>query len=350
MILGGFIALIGGGELLVRGATSLALAARVSPLVIGLTVVAFGTSAPELGVSIQSCATGATELAIGNAVGSNISNVLLVLGASAIAAPLAVHSRLFKLDIPVMVATAAVLWLMGADGQLSRMEGVVLVAAMIAYFFWTVRTGRKEQKQLESELGVLPNTASTKPTDLAIAAAQVLIGLALLVGGANYLVEGCVQLAAYFGVSELVIGLTVTAIGTSLPELVTSFMAALRGQRDLAVGNVVGSNILNIVCVLGISAVVAPNSIGVTPDAKLFHMPVMLAVSVCCLPVFLTGSEIARWEGFAMLGYYIAYLAYVSYSASTTPVAVPTVTTTILFVLPLIALTFVSLFAAKRSR
>lgn len=345
MILGGFVALIGGGELLVRGATSLALAAKVSPLVIGLTVVAFGTSAPELAVSIKSCSAGATELAIGNAVGSNIANVLLVLGCSAIAMPLAVHSRLFRLDIPVMIAAAVALLLLGWDGQLSRLEGGGLVVAMLGYFYWTVATGRREQKLLEAELEELavPQGAGA----LILAVVYVALGLVLLVAGADYLVQGCTELAMMFGVSELVIGLTITAVGTSLPELVTSIMASLRGSRDLAVGNIVGSNILNILAVLGISSVVAPAGIPVSPDALVFHIPIMVAVSICCLPVFFTGYSITRGEGAAMLAYYVAYLGYLGYSSSTSPPMMPTWTTTALFVAPVLAIGGIALWNGR---
>lgn len=348
MILGGFVALIAGGELLVRGASSLALAAKVSPLVIGLTVVAFGTSAPELAVSIKSCASGATELAIGNAVGSNISNVLLVLGATAAAAPLAVNARLFRLDIPVMIAAAAALLLLGGNGVLSRGEAASLVVAMFGYFCWTLFTGRREQKLLDAEL-----TDASPPTGsktVAIASGQVVVGLVLLVGGADFLVRGCTALAEWFGVSELVIGLTVTAIGTSLPELVTSVMAALRGKRDLAVGNVVGSNILNILAVLGISGLFAQGGIPVSEDARVFHLPVMLSVSLCCLPLFLSGYTIVRPEGVAMLVHYAAYIGYLAYSASTDPPTTPSIGTTIVFILPLAGLGIASVLASRRKR
>ncbi len=347
MIVGGFVALILGGELLVRGASSLALAAKVSPLVIGLTVVAFGTSAPELAVSVKSCFEGATDLAIGNAVGSNISNVLLVLGASAIAAPMAVHSRLFRLDIPVMIAAAIALYLLGINGELSRLEGVGLVLAMCAYFYWTIVSGRREQKLLEAELEDVSPPAG--PKTVLVAALQVIAGLIFLVGGADYLVQGCTKLAQMFGVSELVIGLTITAIGTSLPELVTSLMAALRGKRDLAVGNVVGSNILNILAVLGISSIVAPEAIAVGRDAITFHIPVMVAVSICCLPVFFTGMAIVQKEGALMLAYYVAYIAYLGYGASTSPPTEPSATTAVIFVIPLLLMAAVSILSSRAS-
>lgn len=319
-IVGGFIALIGGGELLVRGASNLAAAARVSPLIIGLTVVAFGTSAPELAVSLQSCYAGKTDLAVGNAVGSNISNLLLILGASALAAPLAVSIRMFRIDIPAMIAAAVLLWIFGLGGLLNRVEGVICVVLLVGYFIFTVRQGRRESAiataeslMAESEITYDPRTSTWG--SFALDVVKLVVGLVFLVLGANWLVEACVELAQGFGVSELVIGLTVVAIGTSLPELVTSLMASLRGQRDLAVGNVVGSNILNILLVLGLSAVVAPSGINVDAQSMAFDIPVLIAISLAAVPVFFSGLGITRIEGGAMLLYYLAYLAYLVWHA-----------------------------------
>lgn len=349
MILGGFVALIAGGELLVRGASTLALAAKVSPLVIGLTVVALGTSAPEMAVSMKSCLDGVTELAIGNSVGSNISNILFVLGAAALVTPLEVHSRLFKLDIPVMVAAAVALAGLGFVGSISRFTGFGLVAAMVVYFFWTIRMGRRETKALEAELEDLTSQAPSGPKDLAMSVGQILIGLVLLVGGADFLVQGCSKLAKMFGIGELVIGLTITAIGTSLPEMVTSVMAALRGKRDLAVGNVVGSNILNILAVLGMSSIVAPDGIPISADAALFHIPLMVGVSLVCLPVFLNGGIINRVEAVCMFAFYACYIGYIAYTSSMDPPKVPTLGTTVLFMIPLLAITAYSVIARRKS-
>lgn len=349
MILGGFVALIVGGELLVRGASTLALAAKVSPLVIGLTVVALGTSAPEMAVSIQSCLNGVTELAIGNAVGSNISNILFVLGAAALVTPLAVHSRLFKLDIPVMIAAAVALAGLGIVGSISRLAGALLMIAMVLYFFWTIRMGRQETQVLEVELEDLTAQTPGGLRGLIVSIVQLLVGLVLLVLGANYLVEGCSELAKMFGIGELVIGLTITAIGTSLPELVTSVVAALRGKRDLAVGNVVGSNILNILAVLGMSAIVAPSGIPITADAALFHIPLMVGVSLVCLPVFLNGGVINRIEAIGMFGFYAAYIGYIAYASSAEPPTVPTLGTTTLFLIPLLAITAYSITARRKN-
>ncbi|MEN1681853.1 MAG: calcium/sodium antiporter [Planctomycetota bacterium] len=349
MIAGGLVGLVVGGDLLVRGASKLALAAKVSPLVIGLTVVALGTSAPELGVSVQSCFAGATELAIGNAVGSNISNILLVLGSTAAVSAVVVNTRLFRLDIPVMIAAAIALWVLGADGNLNRIEGGVLVLAMIGYLWWTVQVGRKEQRKLDAEIDELLDDAPAGAAGLTLAVGQVVVGLVLLVGGANFLVEGCVQLAEAWGISQMVIGLTVTAIGTSLPELFTSIVAAWRGKQDLAVGNVVGSNILNVLAVLGISSTVAPAGIPVSPDALSLHIPIMVAVSVCCLPIFLTGAVIVRWEGLLMLTYYLVFLAFISLVPSEGGAGYAVITT-LLLAAPLGLLTIATLLAPRPKR
>lgn len=316
-ILGGFIGLIVGGELLVRGASNLAAAFNVPPLIIGLTVVALGTSAPELAVSVQSCYAGKTDLAVGNVVGSNLSNLLLILGAAALVAPLAVSNQLFRLDIPVMIAAAGALYALGWDGDISRAEGITLTIAMVLYLAWTVMEGKRDQKRLEAELEVVtPHDVALTPGNLVANAAQIVGGLILLVGGADWLVKGCVDLATKAGVSELVIGLTIIAIGTSLPELVISILASHRGKRDLAVGNVVGSNVLNVLAVIGLSATVAPSPVVVDPQSLRFDMPLMLAVSVLCYPVFLTGKKVSRTEGVAMLLLYAAYLAWLVYCSA----------------------------------
>ncbi len=320
-ILGGFVGLIVGGELLVRGASNLAAAAKVPPLIIGLTVVALGTSAPELAVSVQSCYAGKTDLAVGNIVGSNLSNLLLILGVAAMVAPLAVNRRLFRLDIPVMLAAAASVLALGYDGTISRGEGITLVIATVLYLSWTIAEGRREAansneaKALEAELyDLTPHAAPSTIREILSNAACLVGGLILLVGGSNWLVKGCVDLATRLGVGELVIGLTVVAIGTSLPELVISVMAVLRGKRDLAVGNVVGSNILNVLAVLGLSAVVAPDGVNVAQQSLQFDIPLMIAVSAACLPIFLTGMGISRIEGAGMVLYYLSYLSWLVYS------------------------------------
>ncbi|MGE3274773.1 MAG: calcium/sodium antiporter [Vicinamibacterales bacterium] len=307
----GLVLLAGGGELLVRGASRLARRWGVSPLVIGLTVVAFGTSAPELAVSVRAALTGGSDLALGNVVGSNILNVLLILGVSALITPLVVHQRIVRIDVPLMIGASIVVALLGLDGQLGRLDGLFLGGAVIAYTTWAIVASRREPAEGDAEAGQAPGNGAWWPPAL-----QVLGGLVLLVLGARWLVAGAVELARWAGVGELVIGLTVVAAGTSLPEIAASIVAAVRGERDIAVGNVVGSNLFNLLAVLGATSLLAPAGVDVAPSALRFDVPVMIAVAVACLPVFMHGGGIARWEGALFLAYYGAYVAYLVLDAS----------------------------------
>lgn len=311
----GLVILIVGAEALVRGASKLALGIGISPLVVGLTVVAFGTSAPELAVSTISSWSGEADLAIGNVVGSNIFNVLFILGLSALITPLAVQSQLIRFDVPLMILISLLLWGFAADGRISQIEGLFLFAGIITYTIFLVTQSRKEQKLVaeKSEMPAHPVDNSARAWLINIG--YIAVGLTLLVLGSRWLVNGAVMIAQTFGVSELVIGLTIIAVGTSLPEVATSIVAAMRGERDIAVGNVVGSNIFNILCVLGLSSAVSPNGINVAEEAIRFDIPVMVAVALVCLPIFFSGREIARWEGLLFLGYYAAYTTYLILSA-----------------------------------
>jgi cation:H+ antiporter len=311
----GLAALVLGAELLVRGASKLALSVGISPLVIGLTVVAFGTSSPELAVSVQSAWSGQVDIALGNVVGSNIFNVLFILGSSALIVPLVVHQQLIRQEVPIMIGVSLLLWALAADGGIGRWEGMLLTALVIAYSVLLVRQSRREtaaaQAQVDAEYGeAFAGVPKGWDTHWGVQVLLILSGLALLVVGAQWLVEAAVAFANTLGVSELVVGLTIVAAGTSLPEVATSVMAALRGERDIAVGNVVGSNIFNILAVLGISASVAPADLRVAPAMLAFDIPVMLAVAVACLPVLFTGSQISRWEGALFLSLYVAYTLY----------------------------------------
>lgn len=303
----GLVALALGAELLVRGASRLALATGLSPLVIGLTVVAFGTSSPELAVSIGAARDGSGDIALGNVVGSNITNVLLIIGLAALVAPLVVARQLVRVDVPLMVVASVGVLLLAGDGVLGSGDGVLLVTALVAYIVLQIRLGRREpQAAGTAPEPVRARGMSTRIRDLAFVA----VGLLLLIVGAGWLVDAATVIARRFGLSELVIGLTVVAVGTSLPEIATSVLAVMRGQRDLAVGNVVGSCLFNLLGVLGITALVAPDGIGVGASALHFDMPVMLATAVACLPIFFTGHCINRWEGGLFLAYYVAYTAY----------------------------------------
>ena len=306
----GLALLIYGAELLVRGASALATSVGISRLVVGLTVVAFGTSSPELAVSVMSAWKGQPGIALGNVVGSNICNVLLILGLSAAAAPLVVARQVVRLEVPIMIGTSVLLILFALDGELVRWEGALLFAGVIGYTVWTVHRSRRDLRDQPEEGAAVP-VISSRARQLY----QIVAGLAFLILGSKWLVDGAVAIARTLGVSELVIGLTIVAVGTSLPELATSVVASLRGERDIAVGNVVGSNIFNILCVLGMATLVAPSGLAVPPAALAFDLPVMLAVAVVCLPVFMAGHRIDRWEGLVFLGYYVVYVLFLVLTA-----------------------------------
>ncbi|MBO8086401.1 calcium/sodium antiporter [Marichromatium sp. AB32] len=310
LILAGFIILLGGGELLVRAASALAKAMRISPLVVGLTVVSFATSAPELAVTLQSAWAGAADLAVGNVVGSNIANVLLVLGAAALTAPLVVHRRAVRIDLPLVLAASVALWLLALDGGVGRVDGGLLFAALLVYLVWSIRQGRGEGAVADE------TTAPHSPWTLLGQLALLVLGLLLLAIGARLLVMGAVDIARVLGVDELVIGLTVVAIGTSLPEVATSVIACLRGHRDLAVGNVLGSNLFNILAVLGLGALAAPETIAISRQTLLVDLPIMIAVVLLCLPLFRGGMALGRRIGALFVGAFALYLAHVTLRAT----------------------------------
>jgi cation:H+ antiporter len=315
-VLGGLAVLVAGGEALVRGASALAVALRISPLVIGLTVVAFGTSAPELAVSVRAAYAGSGDLAVGNVVGSNIANVLLILGLSALVAPLAVSSKLVRLDVPLMIGVSLLLLLLGMDGRVGFVDGSLLVGLLVAYLLWSFRQGGAESEGVKASFEDAAPAPDGVRGSVLIDLVWVVAGLLLLMLGARWLVDGAVEIARLLGVPELVIGLTVVAVGTSLPELLTSMLAALRGQRELAVGNVVGSNLFNILGVLGVASLVAPRGIPVSPAALALDIPIMIATAAACLPIFFTGHRIARWEGGLFFAYYLAYMVYLVLDAT----------------------------------
>jgi len=316
----GLVLLVAGAELLVKGASRVAAAFRISPLVIGLTVVAYGTSAPELAVSMMAGLSGQADLALGNVVGSNMFNVLFILGLSSLIMPLAVSQRLVLLDVPLMIGISVLVLLMGLDGHIGRIDGFVLVAGIISYTIFVIRQSRREelavQQEYEKEFG---EVADRRPVAYAMDALLVLGGLSLLVLGSRWLVQGAVAIAARFGVSEMMVGLTIVAAGTSLPEVATSIVASIRGERDIAVGNVVGSNIFNLLGVLGAAGLVSPTGVEVVASALRFELPVMVAVAVACLPIFFTGHTISRWEGALFLGYYVAYMSFLILSVTGHP-------------------------------
>lgn len=338
----GLALLVGGAEFLVRGAARLALKFGIRPLVVGLTIVAFGTSAPELAVSVVSSFKGGGDLALGNVIGSNIFNVLVILGLSAVIIPLVVAQQLVRFDVPVMIGISVLLLLLGLDGVIGRLDGVLLASGVIAYTVFLIHQSRKEGREVvseyEDEFGGKGEAAATWKNVV-----YLVVGIGGLVLGSKWLVDGAVAIARHFEVSELVIGLTIVATGTSLPEVATSVVAACKGERDIAVGNVVGSNIFNILCVLGFSSVFAPNGIAVSPAAVRFDLPVMILVAVACLPVFFHKYQITRANGVAFLVYYGAYLAYLLMTATSHHLLDTYHDVLIWFVLPVTMLTLVFL-------
>ncbi|MGE5236564.1 MAG: calcium/sodium antiporter [Acidobacteriota bacterium] len=334
----GIVLLIGGAEALVRGAAGLAARLGIPPLVVGLTVVAFGTSSPEMTVSVLSAVGGRADLALGNVVGSNILNVLFILGLSAVITPLVVARQLVILDVPLMVGVSLLTWAMAADGRIGRAEGALLFVGAIAYTWFLVRMTLHERP------GAVAGAEPTGPRDpLAVQIVLIVAGLGLLVLGSRWLVGGAVAFARVLGLSELAIGLTVVAAGTSLPEIASSVVAALRGQRDIAVGNVVGSNLFNLLAVLGASALVAPGGVDVSAAALRFDLPVMVAVAIACLPIFFTGHRIARWEGALFLAYYAAYTGFLVLDAQGHLAADRLGRLVLLYAVPLTALTLLVL-------
>ncbi|HAP32085.1 MAG TPA: sodium:calcium antiporter [Firmicutes bacterium] len=337
----GLFFLIAGAEMLVRGASGLAVAAGVAPLIIGLTVVAFGTSSPELAVSAMSAMSGHADIALGNVVGSNIFNVLFVLGLSALVVPLVVSRQLVRLDVPLMITISVLLLLIGLDGKISRLDSLFLSAGLVGYMaFLFYQNKRNNRETAANHKETTLQNPTSKPRSCAAYVFSIAGGLILLVVGSRWLIDGAVVFATRLGVSELVIGLTIVAAGTSLPEAATSVVAGIRGERDIAIGNIVGSNIFNILFVLGLSGLFSPDGINVAPAALNFNIPVMIAVAVACLPVFFTGYTIARWEGFLFLGYYAAYTAYLFLFASAHSALPAFSRVMLMYVIPLTVLTF----------
>ncbi|MBS0125030.1 calcium/sodium antiporter [Thetidibacter halocola] len=296
-LIGGLVGLFFGGEALVRGSVGIARRMAIPPLLIGLTVVGFGTSTPELLVSVDAAWRGVPDIALGNIVGSNIANILLIIGLSALVWPIKVMGATLRRDTAVMMAAALVLVPIFAMAQMGRPAGLVLVAGLVAYLVWAYR----QPGDMEAEDVGVPAPASALVSIL-----WVIGGLVALMVGARFLVDGAVTIARGFGISEAFIGLTIVAVGTSLPELATSLIAAFRRQSEIAIGNIVGSNIFNVLGILGVTALIAP--IPVASRFLTFDLPVMIAVSLILTVLLLTRPVIGRGIGVAMLAGYVAYV------------------------------------------
>ena len=348
IFIAGLISLVVGAELLVRGASRLALSLGISPLVVGLTIVAFGTSAPEIAVSVAAALEGRTDIAIGNVVGSNIFNVLFILGLSALITPLVVNAQIIRQEVPIMIGASLLLLAFGLDGRLGQTDAIILFALLVVYTVFLVIQSRRETRATQDEYEAEVESTSQWDAHWAVQLALIGVGLFFLVLGSNWLVESATSFAKAMGVSDLVIALTIVSAGTSMPEVATSIMAAVRKQRDIAVGNVIGSCTFNILGCLGLSGMVAPDGLGMAPALMAFDIWVMLAVALACLPVFMTGREIARWEGAVFLGYYAAYTTYLILAAQSHDALANFSNTMMGFVVPLTVITLVVVFIKPR--
>lgn len=340
LFIAGLILLILGADLLVRGASRLAAAFGVSPLVIGLTIVAIGTASPEIAVSLQAAANGQADLTLGNVLGSNIFNIFFILGVTSIVAPIVIAEQLIRKDAPILLGVSLLTFALAFDGNLNAMDGIILGALLTAYIIFALKQSRSESKKVQKEYAeeYAPKEPQTTRNTV-VNIIFILIGLGLLVLGSNWLVDSAVQIARVLGISELVIGLTIVAVGTSLPEVATSVIAALKGESDIAVGNAVGSNIFNLLGVLGIGALVSPNGIAVEEHVLQFDMLVMVFAALVTLPVFYVDNQISRMEGGLLLAYYVVYVVYIIMQAANSPF-LPRVT---VFISVFVILTFIAL-------
>ncbi|WP_074886486.1 calcium/sodium antiporter [Pseudomonas graminis] len=330
----GLLLMIIGAQLSVRAAVALAALLKTRPLFLGLTVVALGSSAPQLAVGLQAAFTDSTDIAVGSVIGSNIFNVLVTLGLSALIIPLRVARQLVRVDLPLMIVATALVAALAWNGELSALDGVVLLLGMAAYLFVVVRQfahGARHvpRTDLEPRRRIWPLLGRL---------ALMACGLALLTLGSHLLVGAAVSVALDLGLSERVIGLTVIAVATSLPALMTSLVAALRGERDIAVGNIIGSNLFNLLGVLGITALISTGPLSISPNALDFDLPVMLGVAALCVPLFYSGYRITRLEGLLLLGLYAVYGLHIVSFTTGMPLAERLERLMIHYALPVIAL------------
>ena len=347
MFILGLAALVVGAELLVRGAGRLATTVGISPLVVGLTVVAFGTSAPEIAVSVNAALSGNTDLAVGNVVGSNIFNVLFILGISALITPLVVHAQIIRQEVPILIGSCLLLFAICSDDRIGPAEASMLLAALCGYTVFLIVQSRKESQAIQDEYAAENAKQSNWDKPIVVQIALIIAGLGLLVQGSEWLVDAAVIFAKLLGVSDIVIGLTIVAAGTSMPEVATSIMAAIKGERDIAVGNVMGSNTFNILGGLGITGLLAPAGVDVPASVMNFDLWVMIAVCFACVPVFLTGREIARWEGAVFLVYYVAYVTYLILASQQHAALAAYSTAMMSFVVPITVVTLVAVMIRR---
>ena len=312
IFIAGLAALVGGAELFLKGVDHFGVKWRISPLIMGLTVVAFATGAPELAISLQAAASGNADLVLGNIIGSNIANILLILGISALIRPLVVKLRVVQIDVPIVIAASVLLYVVAMDGKLTTLDGVWLLLGLVAYSIFTFFQIKKERKENRQETD-LEEEAKKLLTGWKFYVKNIgflIIGMGLIIQGSSWMVDSAVEIATILGLSELVIGLTIVSIGTSLPEVATSIATIRKGNTDMAVANVLGSNLYNILLTLGLTVVIAPNVLDVSGAAIVFDLPFMVAVSIACIPIFVSGFDITKTDGSIFLFYYGAYLTY----------------------------------------
>lgn len=307
-ILGGIVGLFVGAEGLVRGSSSLAISFGISPLVVGLTIVAFATSSPELVVSIKAAIDGNPGIVVGNVVGSNICNIALILGVAALISPMRVKAQVIKREIPLMIFISFVFLLVLIDGSISRWEGAIFVIGIIAYIILSYKYVKKDKDDAEI-VKEFEKGLRTKPYNIWQSILLIIGGLALLIIGSKLFIDGAIETAVKLGVSQAVIGLTIVALGTSLPELITSIVASFRNENDIAIGNIVGSNVFNILSILGISSLINPiSNSGVT----IIDLAIMMFFTILILPLCRSGFKLRRWEGALLFTGYIAYMIYLA--------------------------------------
>jgi cation:H+ antiporter len=313
----GLVALAFGAEVMVRGGARMASRMGISPIVVGLTVVSIGTSLPELAVGVTAATEGSGALAVGNIAGTNTVNLLFILGLSALLRPLAIERRTLRFDLPVMAVAAVVFWVLAADGTLSRFDGAILLCGAVVYTVLVVRSARLESRDFLDEYAdeyaeqyatVDPETPDSG--SLVRHFAMTIVGITVVVVGAGWLVDGAVGIARGFGVSDALIGLTIVAIGTSAPELVTTIVSTVRGERDIAIGNLLGSSVYNILLILGATCLVPAQGLALPSSLVWIDIPVMVAATMVLVPVFFSGRRVHRAEGGAMVAAYLVYLTF----------------------------------------
>jgi len=312
VFIGGLIVITLGADFILRGASRVAALMGIKPIIIGLTVVSIGTSMPELAVGITAVSEGKGPLAVGNIAGTNILNILFILGLSAAIRPLSLQLRSIRFDVPVMIATSLMLMLMAMDGILTRIEGIILVVAAVLYVITIIRVSRRESAKVRKEFAeeYSPKVLLKRRGWLTWLTNSFLlcIGMVMTIYGADLLVTGAVSIATNLGVSDAIIGLTIVAIGTSAPELVTTMVATVKNDRDVAVGNLIGSSISNVLVILGITCIVSPKGVNMTNDVLWFDLPLAAAVAIACYPVFRSDRLVSRKEGIFFVGTYLVYL------------------------------------------